>query len=118
MNLSKKANSKMHALCRNVAIVNECGCVLATLISMMYTLQIFLLVDTGRKLNVHKTFRRRPGHLLNVLCTFSLRPVSTELIRTNLKALAVFSCLFICYFVVVFNQGGRSTERLFRNSFI
>ena len=34
-------------------------------------------VDTGRKLNVHKTFRRRPGHLLNVLCTCNLRPVST-----------------------------------------
>ena len=37
-------------------------------------------VDTGRKLNVHKTFRRRPGRLLNVLCTFSLRPVSTGLL--------------------------------------
>ena len=34
-------------------------------------------VDTGRKLNVHKTFRRRPGRLLNVLCSFNLRPVST-----------------------------------------
>ena len=34
-------------------------------------------VDTGSKLNVHKTFRRRPGRLLNVLCTFNLRPVST-----------------------------------------
>ena len=34
-------------------------------------------VDTGRKLNVHKTFRRRPGRLLNFLCTFSLRPVFT-----------------------------------------
>ena len=34
-------------------------------------------VDTGRKLNVHKTFRRRPGRLLNVLCRFDLRPVST-----------------------------------------
>ena len=33
--------------------------------------------DTGRKLNVHKTFRRRPGRLLNVLCTFNLRPAST-----------------------------------------
>ena len=33
-------------------------------------------VDTGRKFNVHKTFRRRPGRLLNVLCTFNLRPVS------------------------------------------
>ena len=35
------------------------------------------LIDTGRKLNVHRTFRKRPGRLLNVLCTFSLRPVST-----------------------------------------
>ena len=34
-------------------------------------------VDTGRKLNVHKTPRRHPGRLLNVLCTFHLRPVST-----------------------------------------
>ena len=34
-------------------------------------------VDTGRKLNVHKTLRRCPGRLLNVLCTFKLRPVST-----------------------------------------
>ena len=33
-------------------------------------------VDTGRKLNVHKTFRRRLGRLLTVLCTFNLRPVS------------------------------------------
>ena len=36
-----------------------------------------LPVDTGRKLNVYKTFRRRPGRLLNVLCTFNLRHVST-----------------------------------------
>ena len=34
-------------------------------------------VDTRRKLNVHKTLRRRPGRLLNVLCTFKLRLVST-----------------------------------------
>ena len=31
---------------------------------------------TGRTLNVHKTFKRRPGRLLNALCTFNLRPVS------------------------------------------
>ena len=35
-------------------------------------------VDTGRKLNVHRTFRKRPGRLLNVLGEFSLRPVPTE----------------------------------------
>ena len=30
----------------------------------------------GSNLNTHKTFRRCPGRLLNVLCTFNLRPVS------------------------------------------
>ena len=39
-------------------------------------------VDLGLKLNVHKTFRKRPGHLLNVSCTFNLRPVSTGLLPT------------------------------------
>ena len=34
-------------------------------------------VGTGRTLNVHKTFRRRPRRLLTVLCTFHVRPVST-----------------------------------------
>ena len=34
-------------------------------------------VDTGRKLNVHNTFRRRPGRLLNVLHECNLCPVST-----------------------------------------
>ena len=33
-------------------------------------------IDTGRKLNVHKTFRRRRGRLLNVLCMFNLSPAS------------------------------------------
>ena len=32
----------------------------------------------GRKLNVHKTFKRRPGFILNVLCTFSLLLVFRE----------------------------------------
>ena len=32
-------------------------------------------LDPGRKLNVHRTFKRRSGCLLNVLCTFNLRHV-------------------------------------------
>ena len=36
-------------------------------------------MDTGRKLNVHKIFKRRPGRLLNVLYTFNLRPVSRRI---------------------------------------
>ena len=35
------------------------------------TLNSVLDLDTGCKLNVHKTFGRRPGHLLNVLPTFN-----------------------------------------------
>ena len=41
-------------------------------------------MDTGRKLNIHKTFRRRPGCLLNVLCTFNIRFVSTGLLSSYL----------------------------------
>ena len=33
-------------------------------------------INTLLKLNIHKTFRRRPGYLLNVLYTFNLRPRS------------------------------------------
>ena len=39
-------------------------------------------VDTERKLNIHKTFKRRkrrPGRLPNILYTFNLRPVFTGL---------------------------------------
>ena len=42
-------------------------------------------VDAGRKLNVHKTFRRRVGRVLNVLCKFNLRPVSTGSVTQILK---------------------------------
>ena len=38
------------------------------------------LLDTGRKLNVHKTFRRRPWCLLNVLCKFNLHFVPRRLV--------------------------------------
>ena len=34
--------------------------------------------ETGRELNVHKAFLRRPGGILNVLCPFNICPVSTE----------------------------------------
>ena len=34
------------------------------------------LLDTWRKLNARKTFKRRSAGLLNALCTFSLPPVS------------------------------------------
>ena len=46
-------------------------------------------VETGRKFNVHKTFRRRPGRLLNVLCTLNLRPVSMGIVLHFLTLFAV-----------------------------
>ena len=45
-------------------------------------------VDTGRKLNAHKRFRRRPGRLLNVLYTFILRPVSTGMKTTMTRKIS------------------------------
>ena len=52
---------------------------------------VFDPADTGRKLNEHKTFRSRSGRLLNVLCAFNLRLVSTgELLQVLLKFEKVF----------------------------
>ena len=53
-------------------------------------------VDRGRKLNVHKTFRRRPGRLLNVLCTFNLRPVSIVYVTS------FFMCVTCLHFLRAF----------------
>ena len=65
-----------------------------------------ILVDTGRKLNVHKTLRRRPGCLLNVLsiiflvlCTFNLRPVSTGMLGKS----KVF-CLTLGRFLILMSK--------------
>ena len=55
-----------HALCSSVECLQDSFCSSSP-------------VDTGRKLNVYKTFRRRSGRLLNILSTFNLRPVSTGL---------------------------------------
>ena len=32
-------------------------------------------LDTGRKLNVYQTFKKRVERLLNVVCTFNVGPV-------------------------------------------
>ena len=59
----------------NLTIAN-CGKRIVTLL-LSFFVDFNCPVDIERKLNVHKTFRRRPGRLLSVLCTFNLRPVST-----------------------------------------
>ena len=55
---------------------------------------------TGRKLIVHKTFRRRLGRLLNILCTFNLSPVSTG-IKTNYNN---------CYIAPIFSTSSKKGE--------
>ena len=50
-------------------------------------------VDTGRNLNVHNTFRKRLQHLLKVLYTFNLRPVSTGQLDFNSIKLSIFSII-------------------------
>ena len=55
-----------------------------------------LPIDTGRKLNAHKTFRRRPGRLLNVLCTF--------MSRLTMDGMLQIHCLFwTCHFMQAFS---------------
>ena len=58
-------------------------------------------MDTKRKLNVHNTFRKRPGNLLNVLCSLNSRPESragkcrilkfVKCFRTEIKMLRLIS---------------------------
>ena len=43
----------------------------------IFQLKNIFSIDKGRKLNAHKTFRRRPGSFFKVLCTFNLRAVAT-----------------------------------------
>ena len=62
---------------------------------MMKKLRLALFpVDIKRNLNVHKMFRICPGRLLNVLCTFNLRPVSTGLyyqVKEDFKIIKIIS---------------------------
>ena len=55
-------------------------------------------IDIRRKLNVDKTFRRHPGHLLNVLRTFNLCPVSTEAHKKDFPIHLILSFLQKIFF--------------------
>ena len=56
-------------------------------------------VDTWRKLNKHKTFRRHPRRLPNVLCTFNLRPVSTWLFNLCILKMIKIRLPKLCYII-------------------
>ena len=43
-------------------------------------------LDARLKLNLHKTYRRRPGCFLNVLGTFPLHHTSTRLVNEQVKS--------------------------------
>ena len=55
---------------------NKCNIFRGLLFMFKGSFIYYYPLDLGRKLNVHKTFRRQPGHLLNVLCMFNLRLAS------------------------------------------
>ena len=40
---------------------------------------VAIAMGTERKLNIHKTFRRCQGRLLNAIYTFNLSPVSKKM---------------------------------------
>ena len=71
-------------------------------------------VDTGRKLNVHKTFRGRPGRLLNVICTFNLRPVSTWICANSILHLFRQMCGIVIHHPY-FYVGGFTPRTYFSN---
>ena len=82
--LELSSTSTMEFFCRNVLlqmfdwVLHTCLRVTFNISCIqLYSHTVFNPVDTGRKLNVYKTFRRHPRRLLNVLCTFNLRLVST-----------------------------------------
>ena len=58
-------------------------------------------VDTGQKLNVRKTFRRRLGRLLKVLCMFSLRPVSTGYATSTMNSICTLLQIVLLKFYLI-----------------
>ena len=98
----KKASKKLHALARIFKYLETSP------------------VDTGRKLNVHKAFKRRPGRLLNVLSTFNLRPVSAGSKRRDLVNSFISSQFPYCPLIWMFHSRrmehgiNRINERAFR----
>ena len=71
-------------------------------------------VDTGCKLNVNETFRIRPWRVLNVLCAFNLRPVSTgNMLVFSLKLFIKVEYRAVIYLFEVNNANTRNVWNLF-----
>ena len=79
------------------------------------------LVGKGHKLNWHKTFRRRPGRLLNALCTFNLRSVSTgygagKFYKVSRNTICKSSHPEVFYKKHALKKFSKSTEKYMRHS--
>ena len=66
-------------------------------------------LDTGRKLDAHKTLRIRPGLPLNVLCTSNSRPVYR---RRNKLPSKLFTVIFHCNVILANITGSISLRWL------
>ena len=94
MNLRKRDTGKTFNIVSNIIFA--------------YTSQHFP-VDTGRKLNVYKTFRRRPGRLLNVLYTFKLRLVSAGILM-NFQKNGEIGYIDLCIMFILLRGKIRTTQ--------
>ena len=83
-------------------------CLDCFMIALRIVLVTNIPVDTGRKLNVRKTFRRRPVRLLKVLCTFSVRPVST-------RYLMIISNIFLFHRSMLIQSGQKCIKKFLEN---
>ena len=54
-----------------------------------YALSVHSPLETVRKLNSHKAFRRRPKLFMEVLCTFNIRPVSRAVFTLYLYCVSI-----------------------------
>ena len=60
----------------------------------LYALLLESIVPVDRELNVDKSFRRRPGRPVKVLCTFDLRLVSAGVSIINTENAEFVVCLW------------------------
>ena len=61
------------------------------------------LIENFVKWDVNRAYIKHPGHLLNVLCMFNLRPV--------LREFTLFQCLFYFNFNVSMLQNSRKVQK-------
>ena len=71
------------------------------------------LLNSQLSMHITLWILKKANSKMHALHVSTMNTLQICLIGTNLKALAVFSWLFICYFVAIFNQGGAKYRPFF-----